>query len=180
MRRWPAGARGEVVDRVGASLDEYPHAEALIMALLRGLRAEGRTAEALEQYEVFRARLRAELGAGPGRELRELHAGLLTTNRGVSTRPAQLPAAPQGFVGRDEQLWELDSSRATVVVISGVPGVGKTALALTWAHRFPGGQLYADLGGGKAAPEVGRRALVLLDNVTKARFGCRRLPVRGW
>ncbi|MER6416143.1 tetratricopeptide repeat protein [Streptomyces humidus] len=79
--------------------------------------------------------------------------------------PAQLPMAISHFSGREEQLAELtrrlvatdgaDSgeSGAAVVVsaVSGTAGVGKTALAVRWAHRmrgaFPDGQLYVDLRG---------------------------------
>ncbi|WP_217145555.1 AfsR/SARP family transcriptional regulator [Streptomyces sp. AC627_RSS907] len=75
------------------------------------------------------------------------------------SRPAQMPAAPAFFAGRRD---ELDVLRAllprasgegalapSVVSVSGMPGVGKTALVLAFAHsvldRFPDGQLYADL-----------------------------------
>jgi len=70
--------------------------------------------------------------------------------------PAQLPAPVSGFTGRDHELSWLDDAlaEATAVVISavsGTAGVGKTALAVTWAHRasgrFPGGQLYVNLRG---------------------------------
>jgi transcriptional regulator with XRE-family HTH domain len=67
--------------------------------------------------------------------------------------PAQLPAAPRLFVGRSEALTELDAAqtRHRVVIISGLAGVGKTALALRWscqaARRFPDGCLFVDLHG---------------------------------
>jgi DNA-binding SARP family transcriptional activator/Tfp pilus assembly protein PilF len=75
--------------------------------------------------------------------------------------PRQLPAPVGHFTGRARELGALtglldqsgETAQATVVIsaIGGMAGVGKTALALHWAHRvageFPDGQLYADLGG---------------------------------
>ena len=79
--------------------------------------------------------------------------------------PAQLPAAVSAFAGRRAELAILDAlvdpagadaatRAATTVVISaiaGTAGVGKTALAVHWAHqvahRFPDGQLYVNLRG---------------------------------
>jgi hypothetical protein len=74
--------------------------------------------------------------------------------------PAQLPADVAGFAGRDHHLARLDqllqhsADQPTAVVISaiaGTAGVGKTALAVHWAHRvrhrFPDGQLYVNLRG---------------------------------
>ncbi|MBQ0851856.1 tetratricopeptide repeat protein [Streptomyces sp. BH-SS-21] len=70
-------------------------------------------------------------------------------------RPAQLPAALRVFSGRRTEIERLDSllpaGTRTSVAIGGAPGVGKTTLALHWAHRaahrFPDGQLYLDLRG---------------------------------
>lgn len=74
----------------------------------------------------------------------------------TSVRPAQLPATSRRFVGRLNYLKQLDlllvdSHHAPIGAIHGAPGVGKTELALQWAHhhsaRFSDGQLFADLHG---------------------------------
>jgi transcriptional regulator with XRE-family HTH domain/tetratricopeptide (TPR) repeat protein len=73
-------------------------------------------------------------------------------------RPAQLPLAMSGFVGRDAEIRDLtaalerpDSKTPLIIAVDGPPGAGKTTLALHFAHRviprFPDGQLYADLRG---------------------------------
>lgn len=72
-------------------------------------------------------------------------------------RPRELPPGISTFVGRERELARLNQladrrSRALVVLaISGAGGVGKTALALNWAHRiadrYPDGQLFANLHG---------------------------------
>jgi len=68
--------------------------------------------------------------------------------------PRELPRDVTMFTGRQEHLAELDArlslpNRAAVTVVSGGPGVGKTALAVHWAHRVAGhftdGCLYGDL-----------------------------------
>lgn len=74
--------------------------------------------------------------------------------------PAQLPPALAGFVGRASELKLLDGLVAdatrepptmAISVIAGSAGVGKTSLAVHWAHRvrdqFPDGQLYVNLRG---------------------------------
>ncbi|WP_218824660.1 AfsR/SARP family transcriptional regulator [Asanoa hainanensis] len=78
----------------------------------------------------------------------------------VVQRPQQLPRAVPGFVGRGAELASLDAlldrgaqgpTSVVIAAVSGMAGVGKTALALHWAHqaadRFPDGQLYVNLRG---------------------------------
>jgi DNA-binding SARP family transcriptional activator/tetratricopeptide (TPR) repeat protein len=81
--------------------------------------------------------------------------------QGLSEPPRQIPADSTRFVGREPELAILDtflsergsaSREPTVVVaIDGPAGVGKTTLAVHWAHgvadRFPDGQLFLDLHG---------------------------------
>lgn len=125
-----------------------------------------RLADALRLTDQERARLVA-----PPQDLRNG-----TTERRPVIR--QLPAGLAGFVGRFGQLRELeellsaDDRPKTVVIsaISGMAGVGKTALAVHWAHtvadRFPDGQLYVNLRGfdpGDAAVMPARAVRGFLD-----------------
>jgi DNA-binding SARP family transcriptional activator len=94
--------------------------------------------------------------------------------------PAQLPVDVRGFTGRAAPLRVLDRLLAAgrpaepvvISAVSGMAGVGKTALAVHWAHRvadcFPGGQLYLDLRGFGPGPSLGpaealRRLLAALE-----------------
>ncbi|MEU0968970.1 BTAD domain-containing putative transcriptional regulator [Streptomyces sp. NPDC005917] len=78
----------------------------------------------------------------------------------VTVRPAQLPVDLAAFTGRRSELARVrallpatDEPASTVVIsaIGGMAGVGKTTLAVHWAHsvagRFPDGQLYVNLRG---------------------------------
>nr|WP_269821868.1 helix-turn-helix domain-containing protein [Nocardia asteroides] len=79
----------------------------------------------------------------------------------VSVAPQQLPPPTRTFVGRTRELGVLDGAFAeqfdhpgaspVICVLSGTGGVGKTSLALAWAHRnrkkFRDGCLYVDLHG---------------------------------
>ena len=84
--------------------------------------------------------------------------------------PGQLPAEVAGFTGRGQHLKQLDGLLAAetgavvISAIAGTAGVGKTALAVHWAHqvrdRFPDGQLYVNLRGyAPAAPVSAIEAL---------------------
>jgi tetratricopeptide (TPR) repeat protein/transcriptional regulator with XRE-family HTH domain len=78
--------------------------------------------------------------------------------------PRQLPGDVAGFAGRHDVLAALDdalrasdsgSSEVGIAVVVGMAGIGKTAVAVRWAHRvasrFPDGTLYVDLRGCSAA-----------------------------
>jgi hypothetical protein len=108
-----------------------------------------------------------------------------------SGAPRTLPAPPGFFAGRAAELRTLDaalqtaadgSAGANIVVIEGAGGVGKTALAVHWAHlvadRFPDGQLYVNLHGfhpsGRAV--TGAEAIRLL--LDALRVPADRLPAR--
>jgi DNA-binding SARP family transcriptional activator/tetratricopeptide (TPR) repeat protein len=170
--------------------DQHPFDERLAGQLMLALYRSGRQADALYHFDRLRMRLADELGADPGPELRALHGRILRTDASLvppeanavrGTRdavivPRQLPAAPSSFVGRARELADLDASisaertRMVIHAIWGAPGVGKTTLALRWAHRaayrFDDGQLYLNLRGfdpGAPAMTASEALLVLLD-----------------
>jgi tetratricopeptide (TPR) repeat protein len=82
-----------------------------------------------------------------------IHGGVhITTHAATRTVPRQLPAGAGTLTGREDLLARLDALPAGgLVVLSGMAGVGKTALVLHWAnrviHEFPDGQLHVDLRG---------------------------------
>jgi len=139
---------------------EHPWDEQVACQYVLALHQAGRTADALEHYRLLRDRLVEELGTDPGVALRDLHRRILDADPTLAGTPAgpaapfQLPAAPGLFTGRGTELAALDhalSCAGEVVAIGGTGGIGKTWLALTWAHRerhrFPDGQLFVDLRG---------------------------------
>jgi DNA-binding SARP family transcriptional activator len=167
------GRHHEIIGELTLLADEQPFRERLVGQLMLALYRSGRRATALDAYQRFAHRAADELGMDPGPQLRGLHLRVLRDDTMllepspepvVSPRvgvlvPAQLPRAPSGFAGREDELARLaallpaDPSRAepAVAVLVGPAGVGKSALAVLWAHRvadrFPDGQLFASLRG---------------------------------
>ncbi|GIG68450.1 AfsR/SARP family transcriptional regulator [Phytomonospora endophytica] len=164
-----AGQHAAVVDELAALVAGEPLAEALVAHLMLALYRCGRPAEALTVYENTRVGLRDLLGSDPSAQLRGLHRRILEQDPALSMRragtvgapaavvtrqvPAQLPADTPGFVGRDAERDEVRRQAAAtgLVVIDGMAGVGKTALAVhvarALAPQYPDGQLYVDLRG---------------------------------
>jgi hypothetical protein len=148
------GNTDAVIEVAQVELTEQPFAEPLTELLMRALDAAGRGTEALRVYAATRAQLVDELGAEPGPALARLHQEILRRDAPSPVPvPAQLPPDTHGFVGRRAELAELTDVLLTrpvpIVAVTGIGGVGKTALAVRWAARvrcrFPDGQLYVNL-----------------------------------
>ncbi|HUD35430.1 MAG TPA: BTAD domain-containing putative transcriptional regulator [Streptosporangiaceae bacterium] len=176
-----AGRHEEVLPRLrelaaGEPLNERAHA-----ALMLALAGSGQQAAALALFDDLRRRLDDQLGVRPGAELADAQQRVLRqdvprgsggSGRGLPgsgrqrlgtagpapLAPRQLPATVPNFAGRGAELATLtkaldhgDGERVRIMAITGIAGVGKTTLAVQWAHQvarsFPDGQLYADLRG---------------------------------
>ncbi|MEU9187325.1 BTAD domain-containing putative transcriptional regulator [Streptomyces sp. NPDC048484] len=136
-----ATVRGRLAEELGA--DPGPGLREAHQAVLRGSRSGRPPADATARQSPPRT----PAGPPPG-------------SAAVGEVPAQLPMGLRGFSGRREELAELDAilvpaadqpTEVVIAALSGPAGVGKTALAVHWAHRaqsaLPDGQLYVDLRG---------------------------------
>jgi DNA-binding SARP family transcriptional activator len=168
------GRHADVIAELRCLAATHPLREHLHAQLMLALYRDDRQAEALTAYQHARQVLIEELGTEPGAGLRELHQQMLTADpalaapetgrasagAGARVVPRQLPPAVAHFVGRAAELEALSGmldgtapAPGTVVItaIGGTAGVGKTVLAVHWAHqlseRFPDGQLYVNLRG---------------------------------
>jgi DNA-binding SARP family transcriptional activator/tetratricopeptide (TPR) repeat protein len=174
-------------DRVLGPLEEFtsrePFNERAHACLMIALAGHGQRAAALEVFAQVGQRLADELGLRPGPELDAARQRVLrqqvtiaapvpSADRAEDLPPVcQLPPAVADFTGREleiaqlSELFQPEDGRLSVpvAVISGLPGAGKTTLALHVAHKirsaFPDGQLWAQLDGAAPHPRNSRDVL---------------------
>ncbi len=167
------GRHETVISGLQTLAAEEPWRERPVGLLMTALYRAGRQREALDQFAAFSRRLSDDLGLDPGPGLIALRDNVLRQDGklGGAAAVAGLPAPLQhavawhpppplaDFVGRREEFVRvevhmharLEAGTAPIVAISGLPGVGKTSLAISALHQlrrdFPVGQLYVDLRG---------------------------------
>ncbi|HEU5472929.1 MAG TPA: BTAD domain-containing putative transcriptional regulator [Actinophytocola sp.] len=164
--RLRAGQHTTLLAELAERVEQQPLDERLNGQYMLTLYRNGRQASALEHYRRLWQRLAKELGTEPSPPLRRLHHRILTADPVLDTAadraarpvvPRQLPSAPRLFTGRGHELAMLTETltahreTAGICAIGGIGGIGKTWLALHWAHhhldRFPDGQLHVNLRG---------------------------------
>ncbi|MEU7525824.1 BTAD domain-containing putative transcriptional regulator [Saccharothrix sp. NPDC042600] len=156
-----AGRAADLVVELRELIRQNPLREPLWGHLMVALHQSGREAEALAAYGELRSLVAEELGMDPSPNIQRVHRELLAAapRDDRSAVPRQLPLPNRFFVGRvaeRRRLLDLVDAAAgdgapVIATINGTPGVGKTALAVQWAHevadRFPDGQVYVNLRG---------------------------------
>jgi DNA-binding SARP family transcriptional activator len=177
-----AGLHEQLIPELRDLTERYPTHEWLWHFRMLALHRSGRTAEALDCYTTARAVFVRELGIEPGATLIDLQRAILRADPGLSlaeqrsltaagdSRPlefgyratSQIPVDLGDFTGRQKELARLtqgagsDGAAVRIATITGMPGVGKTALAVRAAHacasRYPDGQIFIDLNGHGHSP----------------------------
>jgi DNA-binding SARP family transcriptional activator/tetratricopeptide (TPR) repeat protein len=139
---------GQAADDVAVLVElaeRDPLRESVAVRLVRSLYLAGRQADALAAYDRCRRALAEQLGVDPTPALRDMHAAVLAQEpvpvAAGPPPPTNLPPRNRSFVGRDDLLGQIDAAldddahRPGAVALVGLPGVGKTELAVELAHR---------------------------------------------
>ncbi|WP_433259897.1 BTAD domain-containing putative transcriptional regulator [Actinosynnema sp. CS-041913] len=130
-----ASSDGSPVARLRSLVERHPLRERFREQLVRALHADGRTAEALAEFEDARRFLADELGADPTPGLAAAHLAVLRAEEPAPVVRRVPPAQFTSFVGRDDEVARLAAERARLITVSGPGGTGKTRLAVEFAGR---------------------------------------------
>ncbi|MEV7094819.1 BTAD domain-containing putative transcriptional regulator [Amycolatopsis sp. NPDC051045] len=160
--RLELGDTGGLAAEVAGLAARHPLRESLVAKQMAVLHREGRAAEALQAYARTRTLLAEELGVAPGQELKAQYERVLGSAPAAepATHPERryLPRVVADFTGRTREIDRLieltgaaDGSAVVITALDGMPGIGKTTLAIRVGHllseRHPDGQLFLDLHG---------------------------------
>lgn len=134
-----SGHPAQAAEQARRALVLDPHSESAALAAIRSTALAGDRTEALDAYRTFAERLRADLGAEPGDELRRLVERVRDQKAWPGAAPGGAPAkgaesrrAP--LIGREQTLgavlaaWDACRSgrRAALAFVEGDPGTGRT------------------------------------------------------
>lgn len=169
--RLQLGEHQAVLGELQALVGACPLRERLRYYLMLAQYRSGRRAEALRTFRDGTRHSVEEIGLELGLQLQELHNSILRDEVPQPPTPSvaaahpgtpvtvssPLPKSDPYFIGRSREQWlmneallsETSQNSSSIAYITGSPGIGKTSLAVHWAHEsadaFPDGRLFADL-----------------------------------
>ena len=179
------GWMDELIGQLENKVGDEPLNESAWRQLMLALYRDGRPAEALHAYDRARSVLETEAGVEPGVPLQQLRDQIHKGDPALLSLPGappvvarrvprlrQLPPDVPNFTGRTAELLRLrtllttaggEKSTPPIAVITGLPGAGKTSLAVRAARlvadAFPDGQAFVQLAGSSAEPRDPRNVL---------------------
>lgn len=154
-----SGVDDKVIPLLEQLIAAEPMHEAAYERLMTALTNVGQRAAAIERFDRLRRRLADEVGADPGPAVRRAFERLRQLGEQRSGSPVvnvygELPPDNAHFTGRTADLAHLGnlvstispaSTAITICTINGMAGVGKTSLAVHFAHQLVRSRQYTDV-----------------------------------